>query len=124
MKELKTKFGTLYFEAADINESFLYVLLDSDKKFITNIYCKSSLREIERIEYLEEIFEIIGRGFYSHSLEGLVVELNNYLEELTRIYAETYEPYTTEAYDPYTLEELNDNSNVKYIGEHYIYLLP
>lgn len=116
MQKLKTKFGTLYFEAAHISEDFLYVLLDSNKEFITNIYCKSSLREIERIEYLEDIFGVIGRGLYSHSLEGLVDELNNYLEELTRIYDETYEPYT--------LEELNDNSNVKRIGERYIYLLP
>lgn len=115
MKELKSKFGTLYFEAADIKEPFLYVLLDSNKEFITNIYRKSSLREIERIEYLEDIFEVIGRGLYSHSLEGLVDELNIFLDELTRIYDVTYELYT--------LEELKDNSNVKQIGEHYIYLL-
>ena len=116
MQELKTKFGTLYFEAAHISEDFLYVLLDSDKEFITNIYHRDDLYQLEKMTYLDDLFDIIGeRGFYAHSLESLVVELNEYLENEKRIFDIDFVPFT--------LDELKDNEYVNHIGDYYIFFL-
>ena len=116
MQEIKTKFGTLYYRASHLGEDFLYVLLDSDKNFITNIYNRDTLYEIEKIEYLDDLFDVIGEcGTYGYSIEDLTHELNEILGEEKRIYGTDFEPFT--------IEEVKDNDYTNHIGEYYIFFL-
>lgn len=114
MMEIKTKFGILYFEEKEY-EDFYGTLYDSDGKFLDNIYSKSALDEIAKLEYLDDIFDIVGCGTYGSSLEDLVISLNEIYEQEKRIYGIDYEPFV--------VADLYNNEYVNRIGNYYTFLL-
>ncbi|MDY0291923.1 MAG: hypothetical protein RBR02_06275 [Desulfuromonadaceae bacterium] len=68
MIKLKNKNIKLYYEKANQNEDFYYTLYDSKKRFLTNIYEKEVLKELETFNStMENLFALIGEEFNYYS---------------------------------------------------------
>lgn len=113
MKKLKTKLGILYYENSK-EDSFEYVLLDSNKNFLSNIYHKDSLKAIKKCDEIYTLFaDILGEYVAcAKSIDDLLVLVNNTIEFENKIYG--YKDNLL------TLEDLKDNLNI--IGNNYIYI--
>lgn len=114
MKKLKTKVGTLYYEKAHKDEPFKYVLLDSNKNFITNVYNKDYLEALENAETIGDQAELLESCYYSRSLQGLLEMINEDIEDTNQMYSKNEELFT--------LEDLIDNEYLNNIGDYYIFL--
>lgn len=118
MKTIKSKMGTMYYERTkEKNAGFDYVLLDSNKEFISNIIEKNTINAIKECDHPNMLFsEILGEFVcYAQSKEDLVDEVNSVIKEDNEKF---------EYNDPLlSLEDLEDNGYYNQIGVWHIFFM-
>lgn len=79
--EIKTKVGTFYLEKTPNGANYCK-LLDSNKKWVVNIFRKYTAEKLEDIQELSELVDlgIADNVTWGNSLEDLANEINNLYE--------------------------------------------
>lgn len=118
MRTIESKMGTMYYERTkEKNPGFTYVLLDSNKEFISNIIDKDTIKAIKECDHPNMLFaEILGEFVcYAQSKEDLVDEINSVIKENNEKYG--YNDML------FSLEELEGNCYYNQIGVWHIFFM-
>lgn len=79
-RKLETPIGTFYLDYGDFGDSTIHcTLLDSDKKWITNLYHKETIKKLKNIQSIGDIVDIcaLQNCTWAQTLEELAEELND-----------------------------------------------
>lgn len=78
-RKLETPIGTFYLDYRNNLDNTIHsALLDSDKKFITNIYHKETIKELKNIQSIGDIVDILAlqNCTWGQSIDELTDEIN------------------------------------------------
>ena len=119
MRTLKTNMGKMYYEKTnEKNSGFTHVLLDSDKRFISNIYGgNKTIKEIKKCKHPQDLFEaILIEGIcFAQTVDDLLDEINNMIKENN----DKYECNNSLL----SLEDLKDNDYHNRVGIWHIFMM-
>ncbi len=116
--QIDTKVGTFFLiEAQD--EAFAYVVLDSNKQFIGNVYTEYPEEFVEQLKAIEHISDICNLGvcdwmIFATSRNDLLEELNEYIQSNNEKYDEHSSLFTKDdlKYGEYEFYNIVGNNHI------------
>ena len=109
-RKLETPIGVFYLLYNDSTSDIYCELLDSDSKWITNIYHKESIKKLENIHSIGDIVDILAlqNCTWAQSIEELTAEIND-----TYYWEEEYQD------EAFTLEDMQNYDFLNRVGTTY-----